>query len=375
VIQSIPEDIKQMIKRFRQEREDGIGQQVYLADAAERVLLERLVQSDMKRIIIGANGSGDVTIEGDVNTDTQIRIETRKGYSGKIVLENAWLTGIKNKPCIDIGEDNDVTLVLTGENKLDLGGIRVPESSKLTVAGEGKLEISLDSDEYYGIGNGIGLLHGELVFEQTGRITVSARGQTGVAIGSGSGGTIRINGGQYRLNLQGDVGLGIGSMYSECEMMIHDCDIGMEMTLARGTAIGSVGRSSDVEIYKTSVKVFMSGVELVGIGTVGGESSRLDIHDSSCIVNIKGECCSAVAALDGSTDADIARASIRLSTSGKKALGVGGFTGDTRLHQETADTHITLDTPIDVREYIKPGSMEVIEGQFLLTRNGDDIPV
>ena len=373
IISAIPEDIRAMIRRYHQEREEGIGQQIYQADCAERILLERLVQSDMKCIIIGANGCGDVTVEGDPSMDTQIRIETRKGFCGKIILQNAWLTSIKNKPCIDIGEDNDVTLVLIGDNKLDLGGIRVPESAKLTIAGEGRLEIHLDADEYYGIGNGIGLLHGELVFEQSGRITVNARGQTGVAIGSGSGGTIHINAGQYRLNLQGDVGLGIGAMYSESELTIHDCDIGMELTSARGTGIGSIGRSCSVDLSKASVKLFMSGIELVGIGTLGGESAVFAVEEASCIVTMKGERCAAVAALEGNTDVSIARASIRFTVSGKQALGAGGFLGETVIRQDTADTHIKLDTQVNIYDHIDPSRVSINSGQFILTLNGEDI--
>ncbi|MBP0974335.1 MAG: EAL domain-containing protein [Oscillospiraceae bacterium] len=370
IITSIPEEIRQLIRRYRQERENGIGQQVYMADCTERILLERLIQTGMKRIVIGAHGNGDVTLEGDVNTDTELRVETRSGFTGKIILENAWLTSIKNKPCIDIGENSDVTLVLIGENKLEAGGIRVPESSKLTVTGDGKLDIELDSDEYYGIGNGVGLLHGELIFEQSGRITVNAHGQTGVAIGSGSGGIIRINQGQYRLNLQGDAGLGIGAMYSQCNLVIHDCDIGMELTFARGAAIGSINRMSCIEIYKTSTKIFMSGVELIGIGTVGGESSKLSLREASCIINIKGECCSAIAALDGRTDLAVERASVRLGVEGKQVFGFGGFTGNTHFTQDTADTHITIDSPEVLPEPPDEERFVVNSGKFVLTQNG-----
>ncbi len=375
IIESIPEEIRQMIRRFNQEREQGIGQQIYQADCAERILLERLMQTGIKCIVIGANGNGDVTLEGNPNLDTQIRIETGKGFSGKIILENAWLTSIKNKPCIDIGEENDVTLVLTGDNKLDLGGIRVPESAKLTVAGEGRLEISVDAPEYYGIGNGIGLLHGELNFTQSGRITVNARGQNGVAIGSGSGGVIRIQAGQYRLNVQGDVGLGIGSMYSECSLTLHDCDIGMEMSCPRGTAIGSIGRSSNIKIYKTSVKLFLTGIELTGIGTLGGEEAKLELQESSCIINIKGERCAAIAALEGRSETVIRQASVRLTASGKQVLGCGGFCGDTFLSTETADVHITQDTPYEIREYLEHLQTSFAQGQFILTHNQEDVLV
>ena len=373
IVASIPDEIKQQIKKFHQEREDGIGQQVYIADCSERILLKRLVQSDTKRIVIGANGNGDVTLEGDMNTDTQLRIETRKDFKGKIILENTWLSSIKNKPCIDIGEDSDVILVLVGENKMEIGGIRVPESSRLTIAGDGKLEIELDSNEYYGIGNGISHLHGELVFEQSGRIAINARGNTGIAIGSGNGGIIRITAGQYRLNLQGDVVAGIGSLYADNELTIHDCDIGMEMTAARGTAIGSIGKDQDINIYKTSAKIFMTGIELAGIGTLDGGKMKFSISEASCFIKIKGECCSAIAALEGESDIHIKQAAVRLTVSGKQALGIGGFTGETSLDQSAANTYIELNSSVPVKNYIERNALDIKSDKFVLIHNGEEI--
>ncbi|WP_303838772.1 EAL domain-containing protein [Ruminococcus flavefaciens] len=372
IIGSIPEDIKQMIKRFHQEREDGIGQQVYIADISERIILGRLAESGMKCIVVGANGSGDISIEGSSELDSQIRIETRKGYSGRITLENAWLNSIRNKPCIDLGEDNDVTLVLNGENKLDMGGIRVPQSSKLTIAGEGRLEINVSGKAFYGIGNGAGLLHGQLVFEQSGRITVNAQGENGVAIGSGNGGIIRINAGQYRLNIQGDINVGIGALYASSEMVIHDCDIGMEMTSARGTAIGSIGKSDDITIFKASVKIFISGVELVGIGTLDGEKTSLSIREASCFITVKGERCAAVASLEGETEVDIQQAAISLTAAGKQALGAGGFTKDTAVHVSEAEVHIKIDTPMNISEYIERDGISFEGTLFEVIHNGEE---
>jgi len=373
IIDSIPDEIKVQIRRYHQEREDGIGQQVYIADISERILLERLTQSDMKRIVIGTNENGDVVLEGDVNTDTQIRVETKKGFSGKITLENAWLAGIKNKPSIDIGEDSDVVLVLIGENKLESGGIRVPESSRLTIIGDGKLEIELNESDYYGIGNGISSLHGELVFEQSGRITINAKGNNGIAIGSGNGGPISINAGQYRLNLQGDVVVGIGSLYADDIMTIHDCDIGMEMTAARGAAIGSIGKNNDITLYKISVKVFMNGIELVGIGTLDGENTKFSISEASCFVNIKGERCSAIAALEGITDITMKQVAVRLTVVGVQALGIGGFSGETYLYQSGADTNITVDSPIAQLDYLNRNNLVLESDKFILIQNDEEL--
>ena len=372
IIGSIPEDIKQMIKRYHQEREDGIGQQVYIADVSERIILERLMQSGMKCIVIGSNGSGDISIEGSSELDSQIRIETRKGYSGRITIENAWFNSIKNKPCIDIGEDNEVTLVLSGDNKLDTGGIRVPQSSKLTIAGEGRLEINVNGKEFYGIGNGAGMWHGDITFEQSGRITVNADGEKGVAIGSGNGGVININAGQYRLNVQGDVNVGIGALYADSDMVIHDCDIGMEMNSARGTAIGSIGKSDFITIFKTSLKIFMTGIELVGIGTLDGEKTEFAIREASCFITIKGERCSAIAALEGITDTSIDRAAFGLTVSGKQALGIGGFTRNTTIHHNSAEVHIKVDTPIDINDYIDRQRISIDKTSFDIMYNGKE---
>ncbi|WP_303805983.1 EAL domain-containing protein [Ruminococcus flavefaciens] len=372
IIDSIPDEIKQMIKRYHQEREDGIGQQIYIADVSERIIIERLMESGMKCVVIGSNGSGDISIEGSSELDSQIRIETRKGYSGRITLENAWLNSIKNKPCIDIGEDNEVTLVLCGDNKLDMGGIRVPKSSKLTIAGEGRLEINVNGKEFYGIGNGAGLWHGDITFEQSGRITVNADGEKGVAIGSGNGGVININAGQYRLNVQGDVNVGIGALYAESDMVIHDCDIGMEMNSARGTAIGSIGKSDFITIFKTSLKIFMTGIEIVGIGTLDGEKTEFAIREASCFITIKGERCSAIAALEGITDTSIDRASFGLTVSGKQALGIGGFTRDTTIHHNSAEVHIKVDTPIDINDYIDRQRISIDKTSFDIMYNGKE---
>ena len=373
IIDSIPYDVKNMIIRYRQEHEDGRDQQMYCADDHENIMLERLVKEEIKRIVIGSNGGGDVTVTGTQTLDTQLHIEIEKEFKGSLTLNNAWLSNVKNRPCIDIGEGSDVELILAGENILDMGGIRVPESAKLTVRGDGKLTINLDANEYYGIGNGIGLFHGDLYFEQSGRITINAQGQTGVCIGSGSGGNIFIEQGQYRFNIQGDVGLGIGSMYTDSKLVIHDCDIGMELTLARGAGIGSIGGNADITCYKTSVKNFLTGLELVGIGTVGGEKCSMFIHDASVIINIRGERCSAIAALEGSTNFRLERAALRIMAGGEQSLGIGGFTGDTSIAQETGDTHIKLDTPVNVRDFLDCKRVTPIIGRFVFTMNGEDV--
>ncbi|MBR1824842.1 MAG: EAL domain-containing protein [Ruminococcus sp.] len=369
----VSDDILHEIQQHRREREDGKGQHIYVADCTERISLDRLHKDGIDNILVGKNGNGDISVSGTLSEDTSIHMEIMKGYSGKITLENVWLSNVKSRPCIEIGDNCDVTIELVGENNLEHGGIHVPESSRLTMKGAGKLYITLDSKEYYGIGNGIGLRHGEMIFDQSGCITITGSGQTGVAIGAGSGGILRILQGQYRINLNGELGLGIGSLYTIGELDIHDCDISMNMSLGKGVGIGSLGSDCDLSLRKSSVKLHLSGLQIVGLGSIHGETAKVSVQDASVIMNLRAERCSAIAALDGATVYRSERASLRVTSGGEQVLPIGGFTGDTELSLITADTNIKLETNIELDKYLSAVKIDLVSGWYRLCVNGVDI--
>lgn len=370
VLDSIPYEIKQEIKRFRQERQDGRDQQIYSAEQMERVQLDRLIKEDYRCILIGksAEGEGDVTVAGWPTLDTDMHIEIARGFKGRLTLENARLSNVKGRPCIDICEDCDVTLFLIGESRLNKSGIRVHESARLTVEGEGRLNIKLDDADGFGIGNDLGSKHGELIFNQNGCIQIDANCTTAVGIGSGMSGKLSVLQGQYVLNINGEMGVAIGSFYSDCELELCSCDINADMSVSKGAAIGSMSCSSDIRICKASVKIYMGGNEMAAIGTVSGDSSTLNFHDANVIINITGERCTCSGALDGSTDLKVDKAGFRVTANGRKILPFGGFTSDTKVSLTDADTIVKLLTEADFRDYLPEKGCRISGGRarFLL---------
>ncbi|MBR1863378.1 MAG: EAL domain-containing protein [Ruminococcus sp.] len=373
VAESIPYEISREIRRYRQERDDGRGQQIYAADSTENILLSRLVKEDLRTVIVGSNGGGEVCITGTQDLDTQIHIETVKGFKGTVVLENVRLSNLKGRPCIDIGEESETVIRLVGDNHLDLGGIRVPESSKLTVAGEGDLHIELDTANYYGIGNDIGFFHGEMYFKQSGCISVTAHGQTGVAIGSGDGGKIFITAGQYKFDLSGDTGLGIGALYGDTDLDIRTCDINLDFAVSKGVGIGSIVNDCRISFTLSSAKIFMAGSELVGMGTIAGTMADIHIFDASTVFNMRGAKCSAIAAIDGSTRLLTERAGLRITSGGDRALALGGMSVDQLLHLSNADTNIKLESGLDHKRYINEDTLKVTMGRCRYVLNGKEI--
>ena len=368
IIDSISDEIRDEIRRFQKERQEGRDHKEYRADKDERISLSRLTREDIRTVIIG--GSGDVVLVGSGTLDTRIHLEVEEGFSGSITLDCARLSNDKGQPCIDLGDGCEVTLFLTGDNRMEMGGIRVPQSSRLSVRGSGRLVIKLDSPEYYGIGNGAGSTHGELLFDQSGSITIDAHGQTGVGIGAWDGGKISIVQGQYALNLSGDLGVGIGALFKDSVMELHDCGISSDISLSRGTAVGSLCADCDVHLYKTSARLYLAGTELVGVGSVAGSSAKVKINDSSVIVNMRGVRCSAAAALEGESFVHIERTGFRITSGGEKALAFGGYTEDNLTELINADTSVKLETDLDTGEYYSPGKVKIVGGRSRFLVNG-----
>ncbi|MBR4201128.1 MAG: hypothetical protein IKQ91_07610 [Oscillospiraceae bacterium] len=98
---------------------------------------------------------------GSVCRGFEVLLRIDPDYCGRITLEDVYFSNIKNRPCIELGEHCDVTLVLHGNNTLFGSGILVPESARLVIEGEGSLTIALNAAESFGIGNTHTARHGK----------------------------------------------------------------------------------------------------------------------------------------------------------------------------------------------------------------------
>ena len=72
----------------------------------------------------------------------------------------------------------------------------VPESAQFAMEGNGNLLIEQTAAGAFAIGNAMDKRHGIIEFYQDGELTIQSSGQTAVGIGSGLGGSIKINKGK-----------------------------------------------------------------------------------------------------------------------------------------------------------------------------------
>ena len=371
VAEKIPYEIRQEIKLYRQEREDGRKYHVYTAEKSERIQLERLKKEDYKRILIGKFGEGEVTISGTPGEDTDIHVDIVNDFKGSIILSDAVLANSKRRPCINIGENCEVKLILNGTNKLVNGGIRVPESSKLHVCGDGGLAVFIDGSGYYAVGNDGDSKHGELVFEQG--ISVDSHAAGGVCIGSGLGGKIRILLGQFSLKMSGYVGIGIGAHDGDTDIELFACNISLDLSEQFGVAIGSMQGNCRVNMHHASTKISLSGSNMVGIGTLSGNCCDVSVCEASTAFNISADQCSAVAALEGSTTFEISKASMHIIAKGDNALLLGGYSRDSKISLVNADSSMTLVTKADYMNFVDENNLRIEGGRLKLIINNEEI--
>lgn len=363
------------IKTYYQEFLDGTTKKTYTAGKTNRISLGSLVRDRCTDIVVGQGTMvyKDISIIGAPSLKTDIHLRVATGYIGRISFENVYLSNVKGRPCIDIGENCDVTLSLQGSNILENGGICVPESSRLVIEGDGDLSISCNNPQYYCIGNELDQKCGEIVFEQDGIIEIHSHGMNGVCIGAGKGGTIRINKGQYKLHVTGDMGVGIGSVTDDIKLEINSCNILGELYVSEGVAIGSHSGSVDISLARSSYKLDVNGNTIVGIGTIKGESASISMLELSGEISMRADNSTGYGALEGSSRIYVAFASMHMGISGKNALALGGRNENTDIVFNNVDTRSDVHNLIDKDTYAPPERIRLINGRRTFMVNDKEI--
>ena len=376
IIDSIPYQLIQEIQSYHQELQDGKDQQVYPAEAGDRIQLEKLVTGGYECILVEKSdgADGEVTVIGSPTLDTEVHIEIAESYRGKVVLENVHLSNVKNRPCIKLGDNSEVTVLLRGENTLMDGGIQVPEGARLTLEGDGVLTVKLNAAEYFGIGNDIGSGHGDLIFRQSGMINISASGKTGICIGSGLGGSITIDGpGKFVFHVRGNTGVGIGSLRADSRLDLENCAFEADLSLMNGIAVGSLTGNAEVRIMRSSTKLSMSGKEIAAIGTIEGDNAEVFLNNATVSIRTTGYHCTCVGSLNKNTSFTVDSAAFHAVTGGEKSLPFGGLDGNTKVSFLNADTSVKMDTDVDMEQYLSVINLEVANGRTVFSNHGNEI--
>jgi len=280
IIKEIDPVIKEEILRYNRLEKDEHNKSVYVAGREARVQLQSLISGDIKSIRV-TNGEvtfRDITVTGIPGVTSSICLNVDDGYSGRIVLENAYFSGKDKKAAIVIGENCDITMILKGENILNNGGILVPATSKLILEGDGNLNITVNDIESFGIGNDPNSTAGNITFDQDGTVEVSLNASRGICIGAGNGAGITFKRGRYFLKMSGQQGVGIGTFLGDFSPVINNCLINMSSNMMTSVGIGSIEGNLDMKIEHIAFISDFKGNDVVVFGNIRRAKANIDIY-------------------------------------------------------------------------------------------------
>ena len=373
-VEHINEEIIAEIRRCSTELKDGIASKQYVAADGEKILLDKVVRDGCSTVLVGKGfqPGARVMLAGSHVNETNVCIMTTKDFEGTVAIENVKLHALKNMPCFMLADGCNMKLEIIGENFLSGGGVCVPKRSRLEVVGHGSLTIEVDNSDYYGIGNDLSSYHGDLVFTHNSMITITANGQCGVGIGSGSGGKVKICSGKYLISQQGGYGVSIGSLGETTELDIHDCDLETKLSTAKGTSIGSLYGSADVRIRRSSFRCFAGGLTVAGIGSADGNAIKAVFDNCNVSLDVRADDMTAVGSYNGDSDISISKASFRVSAAGNNALAFGGLNGKTKLSIRNADVGVDLSTSLGACTYADRKDITLDGGRCVFKVNGSE---
>ncbi|MBR4627207.1 MAG: EAL domain-containing protein [Ruminococcus sp.] len=375
VMCQIDEKCRSQIKQFHQERIDGDNKHIYIAGKTNRVPLAKLEKSGCTDIVIGYDEMvyKDISIIGTPQMKTKLHMRIEPNYHGRITLEDVWFSNVKNRPCIELGENTNVTLVLVGTNTLADSGIQVPESSRLVIEGDGAVNITLNASESFGIGNTHQSRHGELVFDQDGPVNINCRGMNAVCIGSGLGGNIHINRGEFNFSINNEAAVGIGALTGDVDLLISTCHIEADCAASTSVFIGSLSGNADITLNKSAVILYSHGKDTVTFGTLNGKKASVRTDQVSLVLSVMADSSTCFGALNGSSDLCLNNAHIKIDSIGHSALTFGGYSDDSRVMINDSDIMIDINSSLGKETSASGENYVIRNGRFRLKVNGSEI--
>ena len=375
VLPEIDKVVKDEIIRYQRQVMLEKGSKIYIAGKESRINLAKLVADKYSCIEIVPDNTihKDVTISGMNGVTTNIVLDIRAGYNGKIVLDNVNLSAGKRNACITIGENCNVTLVLKGENHFKDGGIRVAESSSLVIEGDGDLSINSEKDNYFGIGNDADSAHGSVIFEQDGCIEIHCNGAKGIGIGSGYGGVIDIRRGKYIIELTGEKGVGIGTHEGDVSINIAMCNISLKLVTTNNVGIGSMNGNVDVNISHILLKCIFGGTFSAGIGTLYGNKADIHIANSNISWNLRAIEISAIGSAKESSYIEAKECGITIKGEGRDAISFGNYNKNCKMTFIDCDIDSEIKSNLESDIGADESDVTILNGRVHFILNGNEI--
>ena len=270
----------------------------------------------------------EVLFTGDAMRSVSMCISCDDGYSGTISIENVNIFGLE-APVLTLGKNCDVVLDVKGSCTFGYEGIRVPESSRLTIRGSGNMKIDVNSDDGVVIGGNYLQDFGEIILEHEGVLDISVDTSNIIAVGGGVGGeksSVEFRSGTVKGELRGINVIGAGAASGNVRVKNQGGKFSFDGAGRNVVGIGSFNGKAEIE-NNSDVKLVCAGDTCCGVGTLEGGSGRIVMNGGISNFTVNAKYATAIGAVSGRTDVVVNGGDYIISCEGNDAVGIGDSHG------------------------------------------------
>ena len=367
-ISAVPAHIAAQICKFSSNAAKQIMQKTYIPEVGE--ISFRLPVLDAEHYTDLFISSPEAEIIGDFNEASAVRIRIKDDSNVHIVMRNVHFNAAQQGPAVILGRNCNVTLEFEGDNRMDVGGILVPENSTLYLTGRGNLSIRADDNRAFAIGNDPDYACGDINIDLAGCLNIISNGNQCVGIGGGigKGQQIKVCGTKLFLEMSGKDGVGIGVLDGCADLELSGCEADFSLRMAQSMAVGACEGAPKVLCTTASITIRSSGTFVGGIGSATGGGS-IKLKDSALETVLTGQSIMIVGSGDSAPEVNVRKTAVNIRAEGTRALDFGSFEADAALTVVDCDMNIMIQSARALHFAANPNRFIVSGGRLSVAIN------
>lgn len=354
IIQKVAPEIRDEIIGVNIDTKGQSNRKIFMVTEERELPVMRLALEQYTGILLSGQ---ELALVGNAGYVAGMAIKIKDGSNCRLILRNVHLESFAGQPCIDIGKNASLTILLEGDNQLDKIGIRIPEESRLTVEGSGRLRVEAQEIHCYGIGNSNNAGVGEIIWAATSSLHIRAEGNECVALGGGvyrQGKGIQIMSGSIEISVASETGIGIGCYAGNMPINVRNCRVKLDINSGTGLGIGCLEGDQNIHIANSGVEIAGSGSCLCGVGSVENTGGLIHIESGNISVKFSGQNVGLVGNTGGSLTVLTQDCRLKLESEGSRVWGIGSMDKSATIWSRNS----TYDINIHAGEYTAIGVEE-----------------
>ena len=349
LIQTIPDECLDTVYSInRISYQENVSKKVFeTTNASVIMLLSDLIKKDYSEIYINDK---EITLKGEPEDVMNFQVHVTDHLKCMITLDNVSLRA--SDPTISLGENCSVILKLKGDNYLFHDGIHVPESSDLTILGDGNLTIKVNRKFGTGIGGSAEQCYGNITLAGSGTIKVISYGDEAIGIGGGrnlGNNKITLSSGNIQVEVSGCEAVGVGNYKGKADVIVGDCNLQIKTVSTKAAAIGCLHGNIGIRTSGT-INIRCEGNRVVAIGSQEEGEGSISVTGGKITIHNTAYACTGIGGIGGCIDIGIHSGNISIYSEGTHAVGIGDYcgTGNIRITNGVLSTEIYSSHPLPI---------------------------